>query len=64
LVKELQSLGLNIVPVGTIQVQTPPPTVDENTEKIAKQLEEELEATSIATDDIKSEGPMEIEETQ
>ena len=56
-------MGLNIVPVGTVQVQQTQQTVDENTEKIAKQLVEELEATTIAVDDLKSEGPMEVEET-
>jgi DNA-directed RNA polymerase subunit beta len=62
LVKELQSLGLNIIPVGTVQTQTTQQIVDENTQKEAKQLEQELEATVIETEDIKSDGPMEIEE--
>jgi hypothetical protein len=48
--------------VGTVQTQTTQQIVDENTQKEAKQLEQELEATVIETEDIKSDGPMEIEE--
>lgn len=61
LVKELQSLGLNVVPVGTVQ-QAAVPVADEAVEKEAKQLEQVLEATAVPTDELKSEGPMEVEE--
>ncbi|MEK7127734.1 MAG: DNA-directed RNA polymerase subunit beta, partial [Patescibacteria group bacterium] len=60
LVKELQSLGLNVVPVGT--VSQPVQVVDEAVQKEAKQLEQELEAVVVPTNELKSEGPMEIEE--
>jgi DNA-directed RNA polymerase subunit beta len=67
LVKELQSLALNVIPVGTIQAQAgsqsgPADDDDEDVQKKAKQLEQELEATTVAAEDLKSEGPMEVEE--